>query len=140
MSDVRNEPPNKVIARFRDGHLLKGFTNDFNPGRDSFHITEDGLPQEALPVKVMRETLKAVFFVKDFEGNPAHHEKTEFASTQPAPGRRIRVEFMDGEILIGTTLGYQRGRPGFFLESVDDESNTLRCYVVTSATKNILFV
>lgn len=131
---------NKVIARFLDGRMLKGFTNDFNPGRDSFHITEEGQPRGTAPIKVMRESMKAVFFVKDFEGNPAHQEKKDFSSTRVAGGRRIRVVFKDGEVLIGTTLGYQRGRPGFFLESVDDESNTLRCYVVASATSDISFV
>jgi hypothetical protein len=131
---------NKVVARFVDGKILKGFTNDFNPAKDQFHITPDGAPAGAVPVRIRREELKALFFVKSFEGNPKHQEKKTFDPAQRAVGRKIRVIFKDGEILIGTTAGYQSGRPGFFLESVDDESNIQRCYVVTGATREVGFV
>lgn len=131
---------NKVIARYGDGRLLKGFTNDFMPGKEEFHITPEGVPTGTAPTPVQREELKALFFVKDFEGDPSHDERKNFDDVRTVSGRKIRVEFSDGEVLIGTTLGYQRGRPGFFIESVDDESNILRCFVVTSATKSISFV
>ena len=130
---------NKVIARFTDGRLLKGFTNDFNPNKDAFHLSEDGATQAA-PQKIRRDDLKALFFVKDFAGNPKHEEKKDFDPNRAHTGRRIRVEFRDGEVLIGTTLGYQKGRPGLFLESVDAESNIERCYVVIAATKDVQFV
>ena len=56
---------NKVIARFKDGTLIKGNTSDFFPNKARFHITcMDGKIE-----KVSLEDLKAVFFVKDFEGN-----------------------------------------------------------------------
>ena len=28
---------NRVVARFADGRMVKGYTYDFNPGRRSFH-------------------------------------------------------------------------------------------------------
>jgi Family of unknown function (DUF6982) len=96
---------NKVIARYVSGRMLKGFTNDFTPNKDSFHITEDGTPVGTPPVGVKREELKALFFVRDFSGNPAHDERKEFDPSRPMSGRKIRVVFKDGEILIGTTLG-----------------------------------
>jgi hypothetical protein len=129
----------KVIARFTDGHLLKGFTSDFNPVKDSFHLSEDGAPGDTTPVVVQREGLKALFFVRDFAGNANHDEAKDFDPGQRVNGRKIRVTFKDGEVLIGTTLGYQKNRPGFFLESVDEESNIERCYVVTSATEKVTF-
>jgi hypothetical protein len=130
---------NKVVARYVDGRMLKGFTSDFNPSKDEFHVTPDGATASDPPVAVQREELKALFFVKDFEGNPAHEEKKDF-DTARASGRKLRVLFNDCEERIGTTLGYQRGRPGFFLESVDSESNIQRCYVVTSATRDVSYV
>lgn len=129
----------KVIARFTDGRLLKGFTSDFNPIKDSFHLAENGASSDAAPVTVQREGLKALFFVKDFDGNPSHEEPKEFDQAKTISGRKIRVTFKDGEVLIGTTLGYQKNRPGFFLESVDEESNIDRCYVVASATEAVAF-
>ena len=131
---------NKVVARYVDGRMLKGFTNDFTPAKDEFHITPEGAAMGDPPVPVKREELKALFFVKDFEGDPKHDEKKDFDASRTGSGRKIRVLFNDGEELIGTTLGYQRGRPGFFLESVDKESNIQRCYVVTGATKDVSFV
>ncbi|MDH4038592.1 MAG: hypothetical protein OEX18_13415 [Candidatus Krumholzibacteria bacterium] len=131
---------NKVVARFVDGQILKGFTNDFNPGKDQFHVRPEGTSLDTAPLRIRREDLKALFFVKDFAGNPQHEEKKDFDPAQKATGRKIRVVFKDGEVLIGTTVGYQRDRPGFFLESVDDESNIARCFVVTGATREIAFV
>jgi hypothetical protein len=131
---------NKVVARFVDGRVLKGFTNDFTPAKDQFHLTPEGATMGVAPLAIKREELKALFFVKDFGGNPKHEEKKDFDLSKRPAGRKIKVVFKDGEMLIGTTLGYQRNRPGFFLESIDDESNIERCYVVTSATREISFV
>jgi hypothetical protein len=43
-------------------------------------------------------------------------------------------------VLVGTTQGYQPGRPGFFLIPADAKSNNERCYVVASAAREITFV
>jgi hypothetical protein len=131
---------NRVVARFVDGRMLKGFTNDFTPAKDQFHITPEGATAGDAPKLVRRDELKALFFVKSFDGNPDHDEKKDFADVRASSGRRIRVLFNDGEEFFGTTLGYQPGRPGFFLEPVDSESNSERCYVVTSATNDVSFV
>jgi uncharacterized protein DUF6982 len=86
---------------------------------------------------VHTKDLKAVFFVKDFVGQPKHQARQEFDPTRPAMGRKIKVVFSDGEVLVGTTQGYQPGRSGFFMLPADQESNIERCYVVAAATKEI---
>ena len=131
---------NRVVARYVDGRMVKGFTSDFIPAKDRFHVAAAGAPAGSRPVEIEKKDLKALFFVKDFEGNPLHEERKEFDPARPTVGRRIRVVFSDGEVLVGTTLGYQQGRPGFFLESVDHESNIERCYVVCAATREIAFI
>jgi hypothetical protein len=50
------------------------------------------------------------------------------------------VKFKDGEVMVGTTVGYQKGRPGFFLVPADADANTERCYVVSAATREISFL
>jgi hypothetical protein len=55
-------------------------------------------------------------------------------------GRKIRVRFKDGEVLVGTTQGYQPGRPGFFLVPADPGSNIERCYVISAATDEVTFL
>jgi len=125
---------NRVVARYRDGRMVKGTTLDFLPTRGQFHVAPEG---GGTPVAVTVADLKAVFFVRDYAGDPQHHKTNEFAGGAAAAGRKIRVLFEDGEVLVGTTTGYQPGRPGFFLVPADPGSNTERCYVVAAATREV---
>lgn len=131
---------NKIVARFNDGRLLKGQTADFAPGKEVFHVAAAGAAAGTKPEEVSTKDLKALFFVRDLAGRKDHVEANEFDPSRPPPGRRIKVVFRDGETLMGTTAGYQRGRPGFFLVPADVDSNIERCYVVTSSTREISFV
>lgn len=131
---------NKVVAHFTDGSIVKGNTSDFVPTKDSFHLTEAAAAPGARPVEIHTKDLKAVFFVKDFAGNPQRAERNEFDPAHPPVGRRIKVVFKDGEVLVGTTQGYQPGRPGFFVVPADAGSNLERCYVVSAATQQVGFV
>lgn len=131
---------NKVVARFADGRLVKGMTADFFPGKDLFHVILAGSPAGADAVEVSTSALKALFFVKDLIGDPEHVEANAFDPLKPPAGRRIRVVFKDGEVLVGTTTGYQPSRPGFFLVPADSTSNIERCYVVTAAAEEVSFL
>jgi hypothetical protein len=131
---------NKIVARYQDGSIMKGVTNDFMPAKDVFHLAPVDGPSGAKTVAVSMNQLKAVFFVKDYTGNAEYHEKREFDPDKPAPGRKIKVIFKDGEILVGTTQGYQPGRPGFFVVPSDPKSNCDRCFVVSAAAREISFV
>jgi hypothetical protein len=131
--------PVKVVARYRDGRVLKGHTADFIPTKSTFHLSVLN-SQDNKPIIVQHAELKAVFFVKDFKGNPGYSDRKEFDSTRPVAGRKIRVVFKDGEMMIGTTQGYQQGRPSFFLIPADPQSNIDRCFVLSSATKEITFL
>jgi hypothetical protein len=131
---------NKVVVRYLDGRILKGSTSDFMPNKDSFHLTPDysKLGEQIHAVNI--NECKALFFVKDFMGKPDYQDKKEFHTDKTAGGRKIKVVFKDKEILVGTTQGYQPGRPGFFLFPADSESNIERCFVVSAATQEISFI
>ncbi len=131
---------NRVVVRFADGRTIKGTTSDFVPTKDSFHVSEATADAGAKPLEIRVTELKALFFVKDLTGDPQHAERNEFDLVHPPVGRRIRVEFADGEVLVGTTQGYQPTRPGFFIEPADDGSNTERCYVVTTAAQKVTLI
>jgi len=128
---------NKAVARFADGRVEKGSTFDFSPGREVFHLASLHTPEHATGRAIRTMDLKALFFVKDFDGNPLHVEKKEFGSATVPELRRIRATFRDGEVLVGTTAGYHSGSPGFFVVPADPESNNERCYVVASATTDV---
>jgi len=128
---------NRVVARFRNGQVIKGSTSDFLPTRDLFHLqtTEDDGRSPVLVVQLA--DLKALFFVKDFAGDPQHQESNQFPADRQVAGRKLRVTFTDGEILVGITQGYDPKRPGFFLVPADSGSNIERCYVVARSAKAV---
>jgi hypothetical protein len=103
---------NKVAVRYADGHLINGTTDDFFPGKDLFHVSVVNAPVGERPVKIkVINGVKAVSFVMDHDGNPKNIKRNEFDPAHPPIGRRIKMVFKDGEVLAGTTTGYQPGRP-----------------------------
>ena len=128
---------NKVVARYSDGRMIKGSTSDFVPAKEFFHVAPADAAVGSRPVMVHVKDLKAVFFVKDFAGRPDYNPKNEFEADRTPPGRKIKVVFADGEAIVGTTQGYQPGRPGFFMVPADSAANIERCYVVSAATTEV---
>ena len=130
---------NKVVARFADGRMVKGKTADFFPNKDLFHVCAEAVPDGGKTLEINTKDLKALYFVKDFAGDPQHEEENQFDPSRPPVGRQIKVVFRDGEVLLGTTTGYQPKRPGFFVVPADTSSNIERCYIVTAATQEVSF-
>ena len=128
---------NKVVARFSDGRMVKGSTSDFVPAKEFFHVAPADAAKGSKPTLVYVKDLKAIFFVKDFVGRPDYTPTNEFGNDKTLPGRKIKVVFADGETIVGTTQGYQPGRPGFFMIPADSAANIERCYVVSAATAEI---
>jgi uncharacterized protein DUF6982 len=132
---------NKIVVRYLDGRILKGFTADFLPTKPTFHVTAAEIAQSSEPIEVRVADLKAVFFVKDLVGKPQpYNRRKEFDPGKPTPGRKIRVVFKDRELLVGTTQGYDRTRPGFFVIPADSEENNERVFVVATATQQVSFI
>jgi hypothetical protein len=129
--------PAKVIARYLDGRVIKGYCYDFSPDAPRFRLYPLGGQAKRGAIEAGVLDLKAVFFVRDFVGNPAYAERKAFAGGERPPGRKVTVIFTDGEVLTGYTLGYDRQRPGFFLFPADPRSNNLRVFVVSAAVRDV---
>jgi hypothetical protein len=125
---------NKVVARFKNGTIKKGTTSDFFPNKILFRLKL--LNEEVLDIKI--EELKAIYFVKDFQGNK--NNKDMYIDVVIGGGREIQVTFMDGEILIGYTQGYSPNRSGFFVVPADLQNNNDRIFVINSATEKVSFL
>ena len=134
-----NVEPIKVVAHFIDGSLLKGYVQDFNPSGPYFQLLDDLTPG-TIPTLINTAELKALFFVKTFEGNNGYRERKSFNKGDHPQSRRVEITFKDGEMLQGSVLGYDPNRPGFFLIPVDPGSNNIQVYVVISTVKNIHFL
>ncbi len=126
---------NQVVTHFVDGRLLKGWAVDFFPNKSSFHIEREG-SGENLEIQIAE--LKGIFFVKTFEGNPGTRYKTNVE--RAGMGKKIQVDFTDGETLVGYTSGYSAARTGFFVFPVDPDDNNEKVYVVTASTAAVKFL
>jgi len=131
--------PVKVVARYVNGKRVKGFSQDFFPNKDRFHVYPAAKPSGEAAEVLVKE-LKAVFFVQDFAGNSLYHERKKYLEGEKPSGRKVEVTFMDGEVLVGTTLGYDPNRPGFFLFPADPKSNNIRVFAVSTAVKKVRYL
>ncbi len=124
-----------VVARYVDGRVLKGTTHDFAPLKGNFHLTDRDKPT-AKAIDVSISELKAVFFVRTYDGNSKHVESRDVTQAK-GHGRKLFVTFTDGEVIGGFTTGYSKDKQGFFVIPVDPNSNNTRVYVVNAAVKKV---
>ena len=126
----------KVVVAYLDGRRLKGYTNDFSPARDQFFLFPEG--QEPKPgdrgTAIRFGSLKAVFFVKDFAGNPDHQPSAE---SRQMPGKKMEVTFADNEVLRGSTVAYNPKSLGFFLQPLDVAGNNERVFIVNQNVRSV---
>ena len=129
---------NLIVARYQDGRIVKGTTYDFGPQKKGFHVVPVG--EEGKKVtEVLFSDLKAVFFVKSLEGKQDHPLAKDVSEEKTEPGTQMKVKitFLDGETLMGTTQGYTLEREGFFIVPLEEESNNLRIFVISKAVKEV---
>ena len=143
------EQGEKAVLRFLDGTILKGYLEGF---------TEEALEITLRAVEAKTKTtvdtngLKAIFFVKTFEGDRQYNEKKSYG-IRKAKGRRTFVKFKDGEDMVGFIegkvpwekgffLSVQRTKKlkGFYLLPADDGSNNNRVFVFAGAVRDVTIV
>jgi hypothetical protein len=123
-----------VAVRYADGRVIKGWTADFVPQRPFFHVKES---EDAAPARVRVPELKAVFFIRTKDGDPAHEERKDFDLVR-TPEREIWVQFKDGEEIAGFSSSFASTGAGFYLTPPDGDSNMERVYVVRAAVARVL--
>ncbi len=128
--------------RCLDGRLIRGYIGNFSASDESVLIENDSSEKQRIGLP----ELKAIFFVRTFEGNRGHSEKKNF-SDPVALGKRVFVKFKDGESMTGYIEGGVPWEKGFFLEPkkglgfflipVDSESNNSKVFVVASSVWDV---
>ena len=78
--------PSKVVVHYADGKVVKGFAQDFSPDKDSFHLYANS-SLSGISEEVTINSLKAMFFVRDFAGNPGHQDSKRCAQGKIPQGR-----------------------------------------------------
>lgn len=132
----------KTVIKYHNGKILKGYTTDFHPDKDIFRLqlTEEYQNQEQKElIEVKISDIKAIFFVKDFQGNKDYQKVRTFEgySSGPPSQRKIVIIFKDGENFYGTTHSYAPDRKGFFVFPIDQQDNNDRVFVSRSALEKV---
>jgi hypothetical protein len=128
----------RIVVRFIDGKLLRGYSNNFHPDASHLHLCAEinCTADERLFVPIAR--LKALFFVRDLTGNAEHVDSNSFDHTPRA--RKLEVTFRDGEVMAGSTLNYKPNGQGFFLTPANSRGNNERVFVVLAAVRHLRFL
>jgi len=135
---------NKIVARFKDGTIIKGKTNNFSIHKAFFHLEQSSGKKVKVEIEKLKiaeiniDDLKAAFFVKDFEGNKEHED--DDTDIVAGGGNKVEVQLVDGEIITGFALSYDPERHGFFVVPADAKSNNERIFIIKSATSKITFL
>jgi hypothetical protein len=132
----------KIVAHLRTGKLLKGYADLPLP-------TEKGGPIASAPIALPKQlaievsgndrkhlvpltSLKALFFVKSFEGNSQYAEIKFFNVEPKVEGLWVHLTFHDGEKIEGivhNSLAFVV-EAGFLMKPPDPNSNNQAVYVL----------
>jgi hypothetical protein len=128
----------RLVVRYPDGRVLKGYNTDFVPARGHVHVWMKPEGPDTSRITVSLGHLKALFFVHDLAGDPSHLVRHR-ADTPTEPGRRVDITFLDGETLAGTTLNYSAKAVGFFVAPVASRGNNLQIFAIAKAVLHVKF-
>ena len=129
----------KAVVKYQNGEIIKGWVEDFRLDRESFILFPLIDYSEEERMEINFNSLKAVFFVKDFIGDKNYKKVRTFnVNLKITPSqRKLIVNFEDGEHLYGTSHNYGRYKVGFFMYPVDPKDNSERIFVVHSAVVSV---
>jgi hypothetical protein len=130
----------KIVLRYLDGRIVKGYTQDYTPSKTFFHLRTDAPGGVDQTIDLRMEELKALFFVRSVEGNRDYPERKKFAEGERPPGRKAEVTFVDGEAMQGWTMGHDPRHAGFFLCPPDPQSNNILIFAVSAAVKHFRYL
>jgi len=132
----------KIVAHLRNGKLLKGYSDLPLPTDSSGVVATAPI---ALPKQIAVEdadsgrrhslalsSLKALFFVKSFSGNPRYAEIKFFNGEPKIEGLWVHLMFVDNEKIEGivhNSIAFLT-EPGFLMKPPDPNSNNQAVYVL----------
>ncbi len=123
----------KVVVRLKDKTLLKGKISNFSPFNSFFQL-------ELLngdPVLVSIDKIKAMFFVKSFEGDKQY--KYKYEDNLFWVGNKITLKFHDGEKMVGYSQHFDFTPKGYFITPADVNGNNTYVFASKSAIDSMSF-
>ena len=123
----------KVVVRLKDKTLLKGQISNFSTFHDFFQL--ELLNGDSVMVKL--DKIKAMFFVKSFEGNKQY--KYKYEDNLSWVGDKITLKFDDGEKMVGYSQYFEVTPKGYFITPADVNGNNTYVFALKSAIASMSF-
>jgi hypothetical protein len=134
------EPLSKIVVRYLDGRVVKGYTQHFDPDGSHIHLRRASTATaDEVRAELRMEDLKAIFFVRTFDGNPRCRARREFIDGDKSYRDKVEVTFGDGEVVRGYRMDPYPRRSGFFLLPPDPEGNNVMIFVISTGVEHLLF-
>jgi hypothetical protein len=124
----------KVVVRLKDKTLLKGKISNFSTLHDFFQL--ELLNGDSVMVSINK--IKAIFFVKSFEGNKQYTYKYE--DNILWIGDKITLKFDDGEKMVGYSQDFEFTPKGYFITPADLKGNNTYVFASKSAIDSMSFL
>ena len=123
------------ISRF-DGQLINGYV------APQTYLRPEGaevLDRSAQALVVPYQEIKAVYFVREFDGDPISRQKSVFTSRPKKDGLWVRLSFRDGEVLEGILANNLLLVPdqGMTITPPDPNANAQRVFVLREALSEV---
>lgn len=136
-SSVTRKPATgrKLEVRFRDGKIVKGTTYKLDTQSLGFYLVPLEPTDEAERMNIYFSDIKAIYFVRDFEGKL---DPSEADGQYVAEGQDVRVALPDGEIIEGRALHrFDPTCERFFMVPKEGDTNIISILIEMSALKGI---
>ena len=129
-------PYKQIVVRYLDGRILKGTPATWDIESDGFSLLpRDSLPGSDEEIFVSFADLKAVYFVRDFDGQIG---KKIVSPASQIRGIHMKLTFHDGEVVDGyTSEGYTPTSERFYFFPADQSGNTISMVVERDNLKNL---
>lgn len=116
----------KLILRYLNGEVVPALVGFFENGTDPI----PALKTDGTPLCVNVSELKAAFFVRDYLGNPSYQSLLDEEELRKrTSGIFVRLEFTDGEVMMGQVSKDTDFSKGFFVKVLDPDDNNILVYV-----------
>lgn len=133
----------KVVVHLADRKLLKGYMDMADSLAGAGIVCNSHSAPEQVEVELLTggrasidlKSAKALFFVKEFDGQPQYSDLRFFRRTPEFAGLWVRVRFHDDELaegLVQNSLDFLLNR-GFLMKPSDPRSNNRFIYALKSA-------
>jgi hypothetical protein len=121
-----------VVAKYRDGSLVSGYTRDFSPSKAHMHVSPTVSAKETRVIQMTE--LDALFFLRDARDTG---ERENTSKTDGPYGRKVALLLPNGEELTGSTLNYSRQTSGVFIYPFEGDFGVSRVFVTPHGIRHL---